>query len=53
MLEATEMDALRGAARTSRLERIRNKTIKEEMGAQKTIFDCTEEKQLFWYGYVR
>ena len=47
------MDALRRAARTSRLERIRNETIKEEMGVQKTIIDCIEEKQLIWYGHVQ
>ena len=38
---------------TSRLERIRNETIKEEMAVQKTIIDCIEEKQLIWYGHVQ
>ena len=52
-LEATAMDALRRAARTSRLERIRNETINQEMGVQKTTIDCIEEKQLIWYGHVR
>ena len=41
-LIASEMDALRWAARTSRLEQIQNEMIKEEMGIQKTIIDCTE-----------
>ena len=42
-LEATEMGALKRAVRTSRLEKIRNKTIKVKMGVQKTIIDCVEE----------
>ena len=47
-LEATEMGALSRAARTSRVERIRNETIKEKIGVQKTIIDCIEEKQVIW-----
>ena len=52
-LEATEIDALRQAARTSRLERIRNETIKEGMSVQKTIINCIEEEQLIWYGHIQ
>lgn len=53
MLEATEMDALRRSARISRVDRIRNEDIRQEMGLQDTIIRDIEGKQLTWYGHVQ
>jgi hypothetical protein len=36
-VEATEMDALRSFSRLSRKERIRNVTIKQQVGLEETI----------------
>jgi hypothetical protein len=52
---ATEMDVLRRSARKSRLERIKNKYIKEIMGVKEKpgIIDIIEKKRLQWYGHVK
>ena len=52
-LLAVEMDAIRRSARTSRLDRVRNETIRDKMGRQKTIVEEIESAQLKWYGHVR
>ena len=48
---ATEMDVLRRPAQKSRLERIKNETIKEIMGVKDDsyIIDVIEQKRLIWY----
>jgi hypothetical protein len=51
-LLATEMDYLRRSTRISRMDRIRNETIKTKMGMQKDILQEIEEQQLRWYGHV-
>jgi hypothetical protein len=51
-LLATEMDYLRRSARISRMDRIRNETIRTKMGMQKDILQEIEEQQLRWYGHV-
>jgi hypothetical protein len=50
-----EMDVLRRSARKSRLERIKNKHIKEIMGVKEKpdIMDIIERKRLQWYGHVK
>jgi hypothetical protein len=49
---ATEMDALRRSSRISRKERIRNVTIRQQIGLEETIIKETEQNQLTWYSYV-
>jgi hypothetical protein len=52
---STEIDVLRGSARKSRLERIKNEHIKEIMGVKgkPDIVDVVEKKRLQWYGHVK
>jgi len=52
-VEATEMDALRRSSRISRKERIRNVTIRQQIGLEETIIKENEQNQLTWYGHVR
>jgi hypothetical protein len=51
--EAAEMDALRRSSRMSRKERIRNVTIRQQIGLEETIVKGIEQKQLTWYGHVQ
>jgi hypothetical protein len=51
-VEATEMDALRRSLRISRKERIKNVTIRQQMGLEETIVKEIEQNQLTWYGHV-
>ena len=46
------MDALR-SSRISRKDRIRNVTIRQQIGLEKTIIKEIEQKQLTWYGHVQ
>ena len=52
---STEMDVLRRSAGKSRMDKIRNKEIKEIMGVQEKpdIIDIIEKKRLQWYGHVK
>jgi len=52
-VEATEMDVLRRSPRISRKERIRNVTIKQQIGLEEPIIKETELSQLTWYGHVQ
>jgi len=52
-VEATEMDALRRSSRISRKERIRNVTIRQQIGLEETIIKGMEQNQLTWYGHVQ
>ena len=52
-VEATEMDALRRSSRISRKERIRNVTIRQQIGLEETIVKEIEQNQLTWYGHVQ
>ena len=52
-VEATEMDALRRSSGISRKERIRNVTIRQQIGIEETIIKETEQNQLTWYGHVQ
>ena len=52
-VEATEMDVLRRSSRISRKERIRNVTIRQQIGLEETIVKEIEQKQLTWYGHVQ
>jgi hypothetical protein len=47
------MDALRRSSRISRKERIRNVTIKQQIGLEETIMKKVGQKQLTWYGHVQ
>jgi len=47
------MDALRRSSRISRKERIRNVTIRQQIGLEKTIVKEIEQNQLTWYGHVQ
>ena len=51
-VEATEMDALRRSSRISRKDRIRNVTIRQQIGLEETIIKEIEQSQLTWYGDV-
>ena len=50
---STEMDELRGSARKSRMERIKNEYVKEIMGVKgkPDIIDIIQKKRLQWYGH--
>ena len=52
-VEATEMDALRRPSRISRKERIRNVTIRQQIGLEEPIINEIEQKELTWYGHVQ
>ena len=52
-VEATEMDVLRRSSRISRKERIRNVTIRQQIGLEETIIKEIEQNQLTWYGDVQ
>jgi len=52
-VEAAEMDALRRSSRISRKERIRNVTIRQQIGLEETIIKEIEQNQLTWYGHVQ
>jgi len=52
-VEATEMDALRRSSRISRKERIKNVTIRQQIGLEETIVKEIEQNQLTWYGHVQ
>ena len=45
-VEATEMDALKISSRISRKERIRNITIRQQIGLEETITKEIEQNQL-------
>ena len=48
-----EMDFWRGAARKSRIERIRNAEIRRMIHANRTIMDEIEHRRLKWYGHLQ
>ena len=52
-VEATEMDALRRSSRIARKERIRNVTIRQQIGLEEPIVKETEQNQLTWDGHVQ
>jgi len=52
-VEATEMDALRRSSRISRKDRIRNVTIRQQIGLEETVIKEIEQNQLTWFGYVQ
>jgi len=45
-VEATEMDALRRSSRISRKDRIKNVTIRQQIGLEETIIKEIEQNQL-------
>jgi hypothetical protein len=47
------MDALRRSSRISKKERIRNVTIRQQIGLEEIIIKGTEQNQLTWYGHVQ
>ena len=52
-VEATEMDVLRRSSRISRKERIRNVTIRQQIGLEEPIVKEIEQNQLTRYGHVQ
>ena len=53
-VEATEMDALKRSSKISRKERIRNVTIRQQIGLEETITKKKiEQNQVTWYGHVQ
>jgi len=52
-VEATEMDALRISSRISRKERIRNVTVRHQIGLEEPIVKEIEQNQRTWYGHVQ
>lgn len=53
MFKATETDALRRRARTSRHKKIPNEGIKRQAKIEGTIISSTENKQLIWHGHIQ
>jgi len=51
--EAAEVDVLRRSSRISRKERIRNVTVRQQIGLEETIIKEIEQNQLTWYGHVQ
>lgn len=51
-LLALEMDFWRRSCGVSRMDHVRNSTIRQTMGIEKTIIDAIETKQLSWYGHL-
>jgi len=47
------MDVLRRSSRISRKERIRNVTIRQQIGLEETIIKEIEQNKLTWYGQVQ
>ena len=47
------MDALRRSSRISRKEKIRNVTIRQQIGLEETIIKEIEQNQVTWYGHVQ
>jgi hypothetical protein len=47
------MEALMRSSRISRKERIRNVTIRQQIGLEETMIKETEQNQLTWYGHVQ
>jgi len=47
------MDALRRSCRMSRKERIRNVTIRQQIGLEEPIINEIEQNQLTWYGHFQ
>ena len=47
------MDALRRSSRISRKDRIRNITVRQQIGLGETIIKAIEQNQLTWYGHVQ
>ena len=52
-VEATEVDALRRSSRISRKERIKNVTIRQQIGLGETIVKEIEQNQLTWYDHTQ
>jgi len=52
-VEATEMDAPRRSSRISGKERVRNVTVRQQIGLEETIIKEIEQNQLTWYGHVQ
>ena len=48
----TETDALGRSSRITRKERIRNVTIRQQIGLEETIIKEIEQNQLTWYGHI-
>jgi hypothetical protein len=53
LVEATEMDVMRRSSRISRKDRVRNVTIRQQIGLEDTIIKGIEQNQLTWYGHVQ
>jgi hypothetical protein len=51
-LLSTEMVYLQRGCRRTRLERIRNETIREMMKVEKDITDEARKRQLMWFGHA-
>jgi hypothetical protein len=47
------MDALRRSSRISRKEKIRNVTIRQQIGLEETVIKEIEQNQLTWYGHFQ
>jgi hypothetical protein len=47
------MDDLRRSSRISRKDKIRNETIRQQIGLEESIIKEIEQNQLMWYGHVQ
>ncbi|KAF2888223.1 hypothetical protein ILUMI_17950, partial [Ignelater luminosus] len=48
-----QMDFMRRGYRISRLQHVRNETIKREIGLQRTVIEEIETQRLKWYDHMR
>jgi hypothetical protein len=51
-VEATKMDGLGRSSKISRRDRIRNVTIRQQIGLEETIIKESGKNRLTWYGHV-
>ena len=52
MLHVFEMRCFRALLGLTLLDRVRNNTIKEQLGVKSTIIDAIRKRRLLWFGYV-
>ena len=52
-LQSTETDFLRRSTRCSKLDKIRNATIRQKMNFNETIMQFVGNKQLQWFGHAK
>ena len=52
-LQATEMKFLRSCLQKTRMDKIRNVDIRQQLGLERSLLETLEFKRLRWYGHMR